>query len=196
MTRLGRPKAFLIAGVVVLGSVALATAKPGSSQPGSSPSPSQATAPFDPETDPSAVTKGGERLVLHRPGDELAISQVSADGVQVLASFGLPTRQPFVVAHQLICAEGTGPERSLIVFGATAPASVVGSLRVDLFDGAFSRTPAGLFLFVGSDPPLGGKIWELNRGLGSVVVGSVVLSGPIDPDNQPPANCDDWDPTL
>ena len=99
-------------------------------------------------------------------------------------------------AHQLICADGTGPERSLIVFGATSPASVVGSLRMDLFENSFTRTPTGLFLFIGSEPPLGGKVWELKRGLGTVVLGSVVLVGPIDPDDPPPAPCDDWDPTL
>lgn len=196
MTRPARPKAFLIAVLVVLGLATFATAQRriGPSDP--STSPSQDSRPIDPETDPSATTKFGERLFVHRTGDELSISLVSDDGVHVLARFELPGNGPFIVAHQLVCADGTGPERSLVVFGATSPASVVGSLRMDLFEGTFNRTQAGLFLFVGSEPPLGGKVWELNRGLGSIVVGSVVLSGPVDPDNPPPAPCDDWDPTL
>jgi hypothetical protein len=109
--------------------------------------------------------------------------------------FDLPDTAQFVVAHQLNCADGTGPERSLIVFGATSPASVVGSLRVERFDGSFIPPSTGLFLFVGSEPPLGGKVWVITRGLGTVVSGSVVLAMPIDPDNPPPAPCDDWDPT-
>jgi hypothetical protein len=187
----------MLAGLVLclaLGLVSIAVIRPGLEDPTPSAPVASASPIVNPRTDASATTRFGERLVVRRDGQELAISLVTPEGLESLASFELPDDSAFVVARQLICPDGTGPERSLIVFGATSPAPAVGSLSMELFDGAFTKTTTGVFLFVGSDPPIGGKRWVLKDERRTIVSGSVVLVMPADPDNPPSARCDDFDP--
>lgn len=156
--------------------------------------PSLETPFIDKQSEPVATTGFGETLVVHREDRRLSIGLAGSGSIMSLASFDLPANDQYVGVRQLICADGTGPERTLVLFGATSPEHVVESLWMELFSGRFTKTSNGLFLFLGTETPVGGKVWALKVQRRTVESGNLVLAMPADPKNPPADLCGVWPP--